>query len=381
MNAPRIETHYAPAARTAPAELARRLGLLANNPVTDVLLETVGGLLAILDRNRQILAVNHGFLAALGYREVADVLGLRPGEAIRCIHAHEPPQGCGTTLHCATCGAVIAMMGALAEGRPQERLCVAEVVRNGATQDLVLRVRASPVDLGGERILLLFLQDAGPEQRRASLEQVFYHDVANVLQGLAVAAELVQEEQDERERRQLAGQIGRLVDQLNREVQLQRLLHQDDLQRLKLTRTEVPVAAVLDEVRRVFLHHPAARGRTLAVASGDPGATATTDLWLLVRVLVNLVVNALEATEPGGRVDVRADCGRAGVVFHVLNPAAIPREIQPRIFQKNFSTKPGPGHGLGAWSARLFTERLLGGELTFTSTDRAGTDFQVCLPL
>jgi signal transduction histidine kinase len=190
----------------------------------------------------------------------------------------------------------------------------------------------------------------------------------------------VREEQDEGERERLAAQVGRLVDHLNREVQLQRLLHEDDLQRLRLTRIEIPVAAVSDEVRRVFLHHPAARGRTLAVRDVDPDATVRTDLWLLTRVLVNLVINALEATEPGGQVEVLANCGAAGVAFHVRNPAAIPREIQPRIFQKNFTTKPEAGHGLGAWSARLFTERLLGGELAFTSTDRGGTDFAVRLP-
>lgn len=380
MSAPQIETHFAPAARSAPGELARRLEVLANNPVTDALLQTVGGLLAILDRNRQILAVNHAFLASLGYADAAQVLGLRPGEAIRCVHAHEPPHGCGTTVHCATCGAVLAIMSALAEDSPQERLCVAEVAAGTGTRDLVLRVRACPVDLGGERILLLFLQDAGQEQRRAALEEVFFHDLGNVLQGLAVAADLLQEETDEAERTELAGRIGRLVDHLGREVHLQRLLHVDDVERLELTLADVPVPMVLDELRRVFRHHPSARGKTLAIGGGDQQATVRTDLWLLVRVLVNLVVNALEATEPGGRVEVRADCGAARVDFQVRNPAAIPREIQPRIFQKNFSTKAGPGHGLGAWSARLFTERLLGGELTFTSTDRAGTAFRVSLP-
>ena len=195
-----------------------------------------------------------------------------------------------------------------------------------------------------------------------------------------MASELVQEEDDERERRHLNAHIGRLVRRLHREVQLQRALGEDDPDGLNPKRIEIPAAAVMDEVRRAFLHHPAARGRTLTVRSPDPDELLQTDLWLLVRVLTNLVVNALEATEPGGRVEAEVECQGGSLVFHVRNGSAIPREIQPRVFQKNFSTKPGPGHGLGAWSARLFGEGLLGGEVGFTTSDRHGTDFTVRLP-
>ncbi len=380
MDGIRVETHFAPAARSEPSELNRRLALLAGNPVTDTLLQTVGGLLAILDGNRQILAVNQSFLDSLGINDPDLVLGLRVGDAIRCVHAQDGPNGCGTTPFCATCGAAISLVVAQADGQPRERMCVAQVERDGAVQDLVLRVRACPIDLGGDRIVLLFMQDATDEQRRASLEKVFHHDMANLLQGLGAAADLVRAEPDGEERRVLLAQIGRLADHLAREVHLQRALHAEDPAGLPVSRQPLAVAAVMDELRRVFLNHPAARGRTLAVHSSGPEPEVRTDLWLLVRVLTNLVVNALEATRPGGRVEVVPEVGDDAVVFHVRNPATIPREIQPRIFQRNFTTKHESGHGLGTWSARFFTENLLGGSVAFTSTDRGGTDFTVSLP-
>ena len=380
MQEARIDTHFAPAARTAPDELGRRLRVLAENPVTDTLLRTAGGLLAILDANRQILAVNDAFVRALGVGDAEQVLGLRPGEAIACVHAHEPPHGCGTTPHCMTCGAAIAIVTALADGGTHERLCVAEVCRDGRPDDLVLKVRACPIDLGGESVVLLYLQDATDEQRLATLERVFHHDLGNILQGLTAAADLIGDEPDARERRVLAGQIVRLAAHMDRELRLQSTLRDGDPARLETERREVTAGAVLDELRRVLLHHPDAAARTLVVRPAPRGVDLRTDLWLLVRVLVNLVVNALEATEPGGRVEVAADAGTDAVVFHVRSPAAIPREIRPRIFQKHFSTKPGRGHGLGTWSARLFAERLLGGEVGFTSGDRDGTDFTVTVP-
>ena len=56
-------TWFAPAERTTPAELRRKIGLLTNNPVTDTIMRAVDGLMAGLDENRQILAVNQAFLA------------------------------------------------------------------------------------------------------------------------------------------------------------------------------------------------------------------------------------------------------------------------------------------------------------------------------
>ena len=39
-----------------------------------------------------------------------DLAEKRPGEAIGCVHASDGPDGCGTGLHCWTCGAVIAVL-------------------------------------------------------------------------------------------------------------------------------------------------------------------------------------------------------------------------------------------------------------------------------
>ena len=376
-----VETHFAPAARTSPEDVHRRVTLLAGNPVTDTLLRTVGGLMVIVDHNRQIVAVNETLLDTLGISDATTLLGLRPGEALSCVHAHEEPHGCGTTRHCATCGAVIAIVSAFAQDQAQERHCVMEIASDEGPRDLVLRVRACPLVVAGERFVLLFLQDVTDEQRLASLEKIFYHDLNNILQGLTVASDLVKEETDDEELRILGRQIERMVKHLAREVQLQRSLHGEDIAQVKLSRSETPVATIMDEIRSVFLHHPAAEGKTLLVATVPPDATVYTDLWLLVRILSNLVVNAFEATEPGGVVEVRAQFGPRATTLHVRSPAAIPREIQPRIFQKNFTTKASSGHGLGTYAARLFGETLLDAQVDFTSSDRDGTDFFVRLPL
>jgi len=51
-----------------------------------------------------------------------------------------------------------------------------------------------------------------------------------------------------------------------------------------------------------------------------------------------------------------------------------------RVFQRSFSTKAGQGRGLGTFSMKLFGENYLGGRVSFTSLQEAGTTFSLERP-
>ena len=68
------------------------------------------------------------------------------------------------------------------------------------------------------------------------------------------------------------------------------------------------------------------------------------------------------------------------MAFLVHNPGAMPEEVQEQIFQRSFSTKAKNGRGVGTYSIKLFTEKYLGGRVSFTSTEHEGTTFTVVLP-
>ena len=123
-----------------------------------------------------------------------------------------------------------------------------------------------------------------------------------------------------------------------------------------------------------------AHNRILEIAEARADETIITDRELLLRVLVNGVKNALEATPTGGTVTVRYEAGPEWQQFHIHNAGVLPEKVALRIFQRSFSTKDGSGHGLGTYSMRLFTERHLGGAISFESTVQAGTVFTVALP-
>ena len=347
----------------------------SHNPVIDSCLRNFGGLIAVLNEYRQIVAVNHSLLELLGIADATDALGLRPGEAAGCVYAHDGPGGCGTGRYCSDCGAVIAIVTAQETGKPAERDCALSVRRGRKVADIDFAVRCVPVDIAGHRFLLLFLRDVSEDRRRGALERTFFHDVANLLTSLCVAGDLLASlHQDDA----LIGGLQQGLDLLAKEVEIQRALSQAGVQMQLAPKEATSTRLVLVKVRAIFATHPAAAGKRLAIGRGD--FPLVTSPGLLVRVLVSLITNALEGTPPGGRVKVWARKERGGVVIRVWNKQAMPEGTARRVFQRYFTTKPGPGRGLGTYTVKWLTEEFLGGRVDFTSTQAAGTTFRVHLP-
>ncbi len=104
-----MRTHFASPEKAAPAELQYQIKTAGQNPVIAGLLHAVSGLVAVLNHQRQIVAINEEMLAAMEFDDPQDVLGLRLGEAIGCLHAYDMPDGCAASEFCSTCGAAIAI--------------------------------------------------------------------------------------------------------------------------------------------------------------------------------------------------------------------------------------------------------------------------------
>jgi signal transduction histidine kinase len=375
-----VDTYFAPAGRADADTLRHNLNTLAGDPVVTGLLSAASGLLAVLNEQRQILVVNDAFLASLQLADARALLGLRPGEAVGCVHANEMPGGCGTSRFCATCGAAVALVASTATTEPQERRCVMTVDRLGRKAEVCFDVRSSVVIVDGARLILLFLQDVTSAQRWSELERLFFHDIGNLLTAVLGHLELLVEETSGDARRD-ATVAANVANRLADEIAIQKMLAKDEPATIRLVMQPVSVADVLEELRSALAQHPAAKERLLQVPESQGAPLLRTDRRLLVRVLTNMAVNALEATPPGGSVRAWADQAASGITFHVWNPGEIPPSIAQRVFQRHFSTKPGSARGLGTFSMKLFGEQLLGGRVDFTTSAREGTVFRLWLPL
>jgi signal transduction histidine kinase len=120
----------------------------------------------------------------------------------------------------------------------------------------------------------------------------------------------------------------------------------------------------------------------LHVVSSDvaPALPAVSgDRQKLTQVLVNLLRNALHATEPGRTVRVSAARRGDDVVLAVDDEGTgVPPEIRARLFEPFTSTKGDQGYGLGLYMARVIVGSH-GGRIELVDRAR-GARFEVVLP-
>lgn len=373
------EGYRPPAPRQPLATVRDTLQRIDRHPVLTGLLAGVDGLLAVLNRSRQVLLVNDALLRSLGIADPGTVLGLRPGEVVGCAHAACGPDGCGTGPACPSCGAAIALATLESDGQTAvERLCALRRQAGGGSEDLMLRVRAAPLSLDGQELIMLLLQDRTREHLSEAVERGFLHDLNNQLCALTTTLDLLAQRLGGTERELALGGLvvaGRMAASI--------ALHRTpagEASRMHRTLT-VAVADLLAEVQTQGAVHPAAAGRIVAIDAGGDGHLLVPGRVLLGRILLNMVINACEATVPGGTVRLRGRRIGAEVELAVWNREAIPPAVVPRIFQRHFSTKEGRGRGQGTWAMKDLGERQLGGTVSFTSTAAEGTTFRVRVPL
>jgi signal transduction histidine kinase len=370
-----LKTQHAPAERAGPETLALQAERFQHTTLLRDLADAIPDILLILNRQRQIVYANRRLIELLKRQGWRELVGLRPGEALDCMHASQSAAGCGTTEFCRTCGAVNAIL-ASQKGLQSVRECRILTRDNEA---LDLRIWATPYEQDGQRYTVFVAADLSDEKRRQTLERVFFHDVLNTAGGVYGLSALLAEEEDLEDVPDIAEMIYHSSERLIEEIQAQRQLSAAERGDLGVSVADTSTVALLRQVTESYGKHPAAENREIVVDEAAHDIPLATDLVLARRVLGNMVKNALEAIAPGENVRLTCAAREAAVVFAVHNPGHMPRHVQLQVFKRSFSTK-GVGRGIGTYSIKLFGERYLGGSVWFTSTDQEGTTFYLMLP-
>jgi signal transduction histidine kinase len=240
-------------------------------------------------------------------------------------------------------------------------------------------VKASPLSLDGNGFVLVFLHDITEQEQRACLERTFLHDIKNTIMGLDCTIELMSQGENTDSTR-LHDRLRRLSGNLIREVRIQSSLVDDSSSELKAEKSPVSTPRIMHEAGEFISTHPSMKGKTLSIRVPEHPVHLATDLPLLTRVLGNMLINALEATEQGGEVRFWVEEREQAVIFRVWNEASIPEAVAVRIFQRYFTTRPEAGRGVGTFSMKLIGETVLGGKVSFTTSPHDGTVFSFSLP-
>jgi two-component system sensor histidine kinase HydH len=212
----------------------------------------------------------------------------------------------------------------------------------------------------------------------------FAHEVRNPLSSLDIHVQLLEEDLAQATpqiREKSASRFEIIHGELHRlENIVKHFLSLAGPSSLDLHPVEVP--KVVSHVCELLRPEAAARGIDITMQWPDSLPPVTADAAQLTQALVNLVINAIQAVERNGRVEVSAGAnekdGVLTIAVHDTGPG-IPADKQSAIFEPFFTTK-GEGSGLGLWIVQQIITAH-GGLVEASNAPGGGAVFAVHLPL
>ncbi len=222
------------------------------------------------------------------------------------------------------------------------------------------------------------MRDTQALAQLGALASTVAHEVKNPLAGIAGAVQILGKRLPEDVPEQvilerITDRIGGLVEWIDDMLRYARPAdpHPRRVDGAMLVRDTVELFAAADDMADVDV--------SLDLA---PNIPLDVDPDLVQRALLNLLLNAGQATEGHGRVDVRLSNGGDRVVLEVADDGpGVPEELRERVFEPFFSRRQGPraGTGLGLPSVRRTVEAH-GGHVTLRCPDGGGTAVRIDLP-
>ncbi|MBW2451685.1 MAG: HAMP domain-containing histidine kinase [Deltaproteobacteria bacterium] len=216
------------------------------------------------------------------------------------------------------------------------------------------------------------------EQKRRSLERIFFHDILNLVGSLRGFAELLRSSQVPSPQ-EIYDLIYDAADKSLEGIEAQRVLTNAENNSINLEQNELNSRILITLLVNMYRHHEIARAKTIKISDDTELILFVSDQSLLSRVLSNMLKNALESTPIDGHVTIGCRLENRRVCFWVHNPAVIPEHIKKQIFKKRVSSKAGD-RGLGTYSMKTLTD-CLQGHISFISNPSQGTIFKACYPI
>jgi signal transduction histidine kinase len=259
---------------------------------------------------------------------------------------------------------------AIAEGRMDERVSI-----SGRDE---IRQLGDSFNSMADRLVEL-QEDVRKQERQAMFGRIaagLVHDLSHPIQNIGNSCKLILKMFDDVEYRET---FKRTVDR--EMVVVKRVL--DDLRNIArpipLERFPVDINRSVGEVVESMQQHSETAGVTLRAELSPEAAFIDGDLFALGRVYRNLIINAIQATAPGGLVVIATEAHERRVQIRVYDTGCgIPPDRLGAIFE-DFVTTKRRGLGLGLAISKKIVEQL-GGQITVASEVGKGTTFVLDFP-
>jgi signal transduction histidine kinase len=219
---------------------------------------------------------------------------------------------------------------------------------------------------------------------REEILGVVSHDLRNPLSSIRMGADLLLDTGQERREddRHWLEHISRAAGQMERMIGDLLDYSQIDSGRFAVDPGDHDVAALLGEVEAAFAPLAVEKEIRLVCTAPNGFRSVRMDYGQILRVLSNLVGNAIKFTPAGGTITVSAEESESEVRFRVSDTGpGIPVDQLPHVFDRYWQARAGDrrGAGLGLAIARGIVEAH-GGTIGVESEPGKGAVFTVTLP-
>ena len=147
--------------------------------------------------------------------------------------------------------------------------------------------------------------------------------------------------------------------------------------------SKISLERLVEDTFAFLRHQPMFRGIRLQKEIAPDLPDISADANQLSQVLMNLLLNAAEATAEGGSITIGADKVKFEESISVRvsdTGCGIPADILPHVLEPFFTTKRGKGTGLGLSISHAYV-RSHGGEIHVESLPGRGTTVRFTLPI
>ncbi|MEA1927690.1 MAG: ATP-binding protein [Candidatus Auribacterota bacterium] len=354
----------------------------------------------LLDRARRVHKINRQAGKIFAITEEPPI-GRRFGEAVRCIHHLDDPDGCGFGDFCRNSCAVRRIVEEAYEtGRARHQ--VEAVITSGAgseERELFFLVSASFVNRPGDRELLVCVEDVTrrreAENRSLELREELFHVTRSSSMGelaAALAHEIKQpltailsnaraaarflspDNQDLDEVKEALSDIANDSSRADRII----LRLREMMRKGRVERVSLDINNIIEDLLTVVHGEADRQGASIRLELGDELPSVPADRIQIQQVILNLVLNSLDA---GGReVVVHTMEGDSGTIRVEVRDdgTGIVEDDPDRVFAPYLTTKEG-GMGMGLAISRTIINAH-GGTIRAENNPGGGATVYFLLP-
>jgi signal transduction histidine kinase len=343
----------------------------------DKLLNILPVNIAVINEKRQVLFVNKSFYDTLNVKSSEEFIGKLPGEALNCVNADKSQDGCGASPQCKFCIAINTIIECQMTNKSITNNVLFRLKDNLNEKIVELKLTAMPFLFENRNLMLLMLQDISELNRQKMMERMFFHDVMNTTGALINAFELMSD--DPALHLDLIPLLGNAARMLYDEINAQKIMTLAESNELKVNPVSFDLYDSINYLVDLLSKHSVSKDKRIVLLK-DTNVKIITDRTILERIVINLLKNALEASDKGMTIFVNYGFNHSNFFISVENETIINEEIKSQMFKKRVSTK-GELRGVGTYSIKLLTEQFLKGTVTFQSDILRGTVFTITIPL